>query len=162
MYRWIPQHLFTRQQEGITSPCIYSLLIGQHPHHMTLLFSSFYGKRWYGICLQPVDHIWGGILRLQGVQPHPGLPTEVCQVTCKTCFHWGIHNMCTLVHWISERNSHAIGLSNQYQEEVGMPSRITPYYTSCSMLHLFQTNLISTSGRRVLIVIIIHTTRGEV
>jgi len=41
-------HLFTRQWEDITSPC--SLLIGQYPHHMTLLPSSFYGERCYGIC----------------------------------------------------------------------------------------------------------------
>ena len=37
---------FTTQLEGITSPC--SLLIGQYPHHMTLLPSSFYGERCYG------------------------------------------------------------------------------------------------------------------
>jgi len=49
LYRWILQHLFTRQLEGITSPC--SLLTGQYPHHMTLLPSSFYGERCYGIHL---------------------------------------------------------------------------------------------------------------
>ena len=38
---------FTRQLEDITSPC--SPLIGQYPHHMTLLPSSFYGERCYGI-----------------------------------------------------------------------------------------------------------------
>jgi len=48
IYRWIPYHFFTRQLEGITSP--YSLLIGQYPHDMTLLPSSFYGERCYGIC----------------------------------------------------------------------------------------------------------------
>jgi len=35
--------------EGITSPCC--LLIGQYPHHMTHLPSSFYGERCYGIRL---------------------------------------------------------------------------------------------------------------
>ena len=33
--------------KDITSPC--SLLIGQYPHHMALLPSSFYGERCYGI-----------------------------------------------------------------------------------------------------------------
>ena len=46
----IPMYsIASRQLEGITSSCC--LLIGQHPHHMTLLPSSFYGGKCYGIRL---------------------------------------------------------------------------------------------------------------
>jgi len=40
--------------------------------------------------------------------------------------------------------------------------RIARYYTSCSMPTLMQRNLIGISWRWVLIIITIHTTRGEV
>jgi len=51
---WITSHLFTKQLEGITSPCC--LLFGQYPHHMTLLPSSFYFERCYGIVYTTSGH----------------------------------------------------------------------------------------------------------
>jgi len=48
-YRWISWRILPWELEGITSPCC--LLIGQHPHHMTLCPPVAIVKRCYGIRL---------------------------------------------------------------------------------------------------------------
>jgi len=48
-YRWISWRILPWELEGITSP--YCLLIGQHPHHMTLCPPVAIVKRCFGIRL---------------------------------------------------------------------------------------------------------------